>query len=205
LRSKYSLYIISKEAGLTGTCSFSTKNYTTESGNWYRNCCLVGLRCRNLPANTLIPLQRLHSLAFGFGTSAYAEDRASSPHDGLLRRPRPHALRQISLCSRCVRVKMQRASQPGFSKERPVARGREPRRRPGKTPLRDIRITKTPGYFLILFNPSSPESSSPSKTSTAPTTKRPIIKDKVTIIKRKPVCLSHALSHPGIRAGPYLY
>ena len=46
--------------------------------------------------NTLIALQRLHSLAFGFGTFAYAtgqsrrkymsdKDRASSPHDGFLR------------------------------------------------------------------------------------------------------------------------
>ena len=37
------------------------------------------------PANTLIPLQRLHSLAFGFGTFACAKDQASSPHDGLLK------------------------------------------------------------------------------------------------------------------------
>ena len=36
------------------------------------------------PANTLIPLQRLQSLASGFGTFAYAKYRASSPHDGLL-------------------------------------------------------------------------------------------------------------------------
>ncbi len=35
--------------------------------------------------NTLVPLQRLHSLAFGFGTFAYAKDRASLPHDGLLK------------------------------------------------------------------------------------------------------------------------
>jgi hypothetical protein len=51
--------------------------------------------------NTLFPLLRLHSLAFGFGTSAYAngliakvlsseKDRASSPHNALLKdNPRP--------------------------------------------------------------------------------------------------------------------
>ncbi len=37
------------------------------------------------PANTFISLQRLHSLAFVFGTFAYAKDRASSSHDGLLK------------------------------------------------------------------------------------------------------------------------
>ena len=41
------------------------------------------------PANTLVTLQRLHSLAFGFGTSAYAKDRASLPHDGLLKDNQP--------------------------------------------------------------------------------------------------------------------
>jgi len=36
-------------------------------------------------ANMLVALQRLHSLAFGFGTFAcYAKDPASSSHDGLL-------------------------------------------------------------------------------------------------------------------------
>jgi len=44
------------------------------------------------PANALIALQRLHSLAFGFGTFAYAKDQASSPRDGLLRKTRHHAL-----------------------------------------------------------------------------------------------------------------
>ncbi len=42
------------------------------------------------PANTIIALQRLHSLAFGFGTFACAEDQASLPHDGLLRITRHH-------------------------------------------------------------------------------------------------------------------
>jgi|WetSurMetagenome_2_1015567.scaffolds.fasta_scaffold06977_6 hypothetical protein len=37
------------------------------------------------PANTLIALQRLQSLAFGCGTFAYAKDQASSPHNGLLK------------------------------------------------------------------------------------------------------------------------
>jgi len=41
--------------------------------------------CRDIPTNTLTTLQRLHSLAFGFGTFAYAKDRGSSLHDGLLR------------------------------------------------------------------------------------------------------------------------
>jgi hypothetical protein len=50
------------------------------------------VRCRNLHANQLPALQRLQSLAFDFGTSAYAEDRASLPLDGLLRRPRHRAL-----------------------------------------------------------------------------------------------------------------
>jgi len=36
-------------------------------------------------SNTLISLQLLQSLAFGFGTFAYAKDRASSPLDGLFR------------------------------------------------------------------------------------------------------------------------
>jgi hypothetical protein len=39
--------------------------------------------------NTLIALQRLHSLAFGFGTFAYAKDQASLPHDGLLKENPP--------------------------------------------------------------------------------------------------------------------
>ncbi|MBA4418441.1 MAG: hypothetical protein C0392_11130 [Syntrophus sp. (in: bacteria)] len=42
-------------------------------------------------ANTLITLQRLQSLAFGFGTFADAKDQASLPHDGLLRKTRHHA------------------------------------------------------------------------------------------------------------------
>jgi len=36
------------------------------------------------PANTFTPFQRLHSLAFSFGTFAYAKDRASLLHDGML-------------------------------------------------------------------------------------------------------------------------
>jgi hypothetical protein len=49
------------------------------------------------PANTLISLQRLQSLAFGFGTFAYAKDRASSPHDGLLREsPTPMLLYNVT-------------------------------------------------------------------------------------------------------------
>ena len=50
-------------------------------GSSIRISICVGL----FPANTLITLLRLHSLAFGFGTFAYAKDRASSPHDGLLK------------------------------------------------------------------------------------------------------------------------
>jgi hypothetical protein len=42
-------------------------------------------------ANTLLALQRLQSLAFGFGTFAYAKDRASLPHDGLLKDNPPPA------------------------------------------------------------------------------------------------------------------
>jgi hypothetical protein len=40
--------------------------------------------CGVILADTLLSLQRLQSLAFGFETSAYAEDRAFSPLDGLL-------------------------------------------------------------------------------------------------------------------------
>jgi hypothetical protein len=54
-------------------------------------------RYRNLLTNTLLALRRLQSLAFGFGTSAYAEDRASLPHDGLLRRSRHRALQRRDL------------------------------------------------------------------------------------------------------------
>ena len=42
-------------------------------------------------ANTLIPFQRLHSLAFRFRTFAYAKDQASSLLNGLLRNyPTPY-------------------------------------------------------------------------------------------------------------------
>ena len=47
---------------------------------------------QNSILSQLLTLRRLHSLAFGFGTSAYAQDRASLPLDGLLRRPRHHTL-----------------------------------------------------------------------------------------------------------------
>ena len=48
---------------------------------------------RLFPANTLITLQRLHSLAFGFKNFCLiAKDQASLPHDGLLERTRHHAL-----------------------------------------------------------------------------------------------------------------
>jgi mono/diheme cytochrome c family protein len=79
---------------------------------------VVWHKCRSLHTNTLVTLLRLQllgltsppprtksveppllahrvgwlRLAFGFGTSAHAEDRASLPHDGLLRRLRHHAL-----------------------------------------------------------------------------------------------------------------
>jgi hypothetical protein len=51
---------------------------------------MMGTGCGLSSTNTLLSLQRLQSLAFGFGTSAHAEDRASSPHDGLLKdNPQP--------------------------------------------------------------------------------------------------------------------
>jgi hypothetical protein len=46
---------------------------------------LVEHLCQAFPANTLIALQRLHALAFGCGTFAYAKDQASLPLDGLLK------------------------------------------------------------------------------------------------------------------------
>ena len=42
------------------------------------------------PANTLTSLQRRPSLAFNFGTFAYAKDQASLLHDGLLMKTRHH-------------------------------------------------------------------------------------------------------------------
>jgi hypothetical protein len=48
--------------------------------------------------NTLIPLQRLQSLAFGFGTFAYAKDQASSPLDGFLKdNPTPFLITYFGL------------------------------------------------------------------------------------------------------------
>jgi len=45
------------------------------------------------PANTLITLQRLHSLAFGFKNFyLIAKDQASLPHDGLLEKTQHYAL-----------------------------------------------------------------------------------------------------------------
>jgi hypothetical protein len=38
-----------------------------------------------IPRKHAHSLQRLHSLAFGCGTFAYAKDQASLPHDGLLK------------------------------------------------------------------------------------------------------------------------
>jgi hypothetical protein len=44
------------------------------------------------PANTLIALQRLHSLAFGCGTFAFAKGQASLLLDGLLKNyPTPYS------------------------------------------------------------------------------------------------------------------
>ena len=45
----------------------------------------MSIVCRAFPANTLIRSSGTHSLAFGFGTFAYAKDRASLPLDGLLK------------------------------------------------------------------------------------------------------------------------
>ncbi|OPY74363.1 MAG: hypothetical protein A4E63_00746 [Syntrophorhabdus sp. PtaU1.Bin050] len=56
--------------------------------------------CRDIPANTLIALQRLHSLALGFGTFAYAKDRASLPYDGLLKDNPTPCSENISRCNR---------------------------------------------------------------------------------------------------------
>jgi hypothetical protein len=47
---------------------------------------------RAFPANTLFALQRRPSLAFGYGTFAYAKDQASLPLDGLLKEYPPYAL-----------------------------------------------------------------------------------------------------------------
>jgi len=48
------------------------------------------------PQTRSFKLLRLHSLAFGFGTFAYAKDRASLPHDGLLQEsPTPMPSRHI--------------------------------------------------------------------------------------------------------------
>jgi len=55
----------------------------------------IGICVGLFPANTLITLLRLHSLAFGIGTFAYAKDRASSPHDGLLGKTR-HCANDLS-------------------------------------------------------------------------------------------------------------
>jgi hypothetical protein len=46
---------------------------------------MVSTGSRLSSANTLLALLRLQSLAFGFGTFAYAKDQASLPHDGLLK------------------------------------------------------------------------------------------------------------------------
>ena len=43
---------------------------------------------RKVIISQVLALQRLQSLAFGFGTFAYAKDQASSPLDGLLRKTR---------------------------------------------------------------------------------------------------------------------
>jgi hypothetical protein len=45
-----------------------------------------------IPRKHAHSLQRLYSLAFDFGTFAYAKDQASSPLDGLLGKARHHAL-----------------------------------------------------------------------------------------------------------------
>jgi hypothetical protein len=53
---------------------------------------------RGLHTNTLIPLRRLHELAFGCGTSAYAEDRASLPPRRFAQEtPTPALLRDAGL------------------------------------------------------------------------------------------------------------
>jgi hypothetical protein len=46
---------------------------------------MISIRVGVFHANTLFALQRLQSLPFGFGTFVYTKDRASSPHDGLLK------------------------------------------------------------------------------------------------------------------------
>ena len=45
----------------------------------------ISIRVGLFLANTLIPFQRLHSLAFSIGTFAYAKDQASLLLDGLLK------------------------------------------------------------------------------------------------------------------------
>jgi len=57
------------------------KGHYNKPGSFIRMSISAGL----FPANTLIRSSGLHSLAFGFGTFAYAKDQASSSRDGLLK------------------------------------------------------------------------------------------------------------------------
>gem|GEM_PF-3894636 len=54
----------------------------------------VSVSVSGIPRKHAHSLQRLHSLAFVFGTFAYAKDRASSSLDGLLKEhPIPYSLK----------------------------------------------------------------------------------------------------------------
>jgi hypothetical protein len=82
------------------------KTSKTENGRKEGIWEMIGTGCRLPSTNTLLTLQRLQSLAFGFGTFASAKDRASSPLDGLLKgNPQPVRATYPSLFKETKRAK----------------------------------------------------------------------------------------------------